>query len=99
MRLGANVSGFVSSFTPARSICIYHGEQFAVIRTVRTVLTDARWERTAPIVRARSPIPAAGRPQPAFLEAVLWKACTNSPRRDLPKEFGNWNTVFKRVDD
>ncbi|MDH6271022.1 transposase [Rhizobium leguminosarum] len=33
-----------------------------------------------------------------FLEAVLWKACT-SPWRDLPKEFGNWNTVFKRVDD
>lgn len=34
-----------------------------------------------------------------FLEAVLWKARTSSPWRDLPDTFGPWNTVFKRFDD
>jgi transposase len=34
-----------------------------------------------------------------FLEAVLWIARTGSPWRDLPPEFGNWNTVFKRFRD
>ena len=31
-----------------------------------------------------------------FLEAVLWRAGTGSPRRDLPEEFGNWNSVSER---
>ncbi|MBL1435930.1 MAG: transposase [Rhodobacteraceae bacterium] len=30
------------------------------------------------------------------MEAVLWIARTGAPWRDLPPEFGNWNTIFKR---
>lgn len=31
-----------------------------------------------------------------FVTAVHWIMRTGTPWRDLPKEFGNWNTIFKR---
>lgn len=31
-----------------------------------------------------------------FVEAVLWMAQTGAPWRDLPIEFGPWNTTFRR---
>ena len=34
-----------------------------------------------------------------FVEAVLWIARTGSPWRDLPKQFGKWNSVFVRYRD
>jgi len=66
---------------------------------IRTVLTDAQWAKMEPhCLGKRSDPGRSGVDNRLFLEAVLWKARTNSPWRDLPEEFGDWNTVFKRFD-
>lgn len=31
-----------------------------------------------------------------FINAVLWVLRTGSPRRDLPPDYGSWNTVHRR---
>lgn len=64
---------------------------------LRTVLTDAQWEKMEPYCLGKQSDPGrTGGDNRLFLEAVLWKARTGSPWRDLPEELGDWNTVFKR---
>lgn len=67
---------------------------------VRKVLTDAQWALMSPECLGKAEDPGrSGTDNRLFLEAVLWIARTDSPWRDLPAEFGNWNTVFKRFRD
>ena len=64
---------------------------------IRTALTDTQWEIIAPHCLGRDCDPGRTGPAPRlFVEAVLWIARTGCPWRDLPSEFGGWNTVFKR---
>ena len=64
---------------------------------VRGLLSDDEWAFFEPFVIERGPL--RGRP-PAdhrrLLDAVFWIARTGAPWRDLPKEFGNWNSVHKQ---
>ncbi len=63
----------------------------------RTVLTDAMWARIEPMLPGKATDPGVtAADNRRFLEAVLWRIRTGSPRRDLPARFGNWNSVFKR---
>jgi transposase len=61
------------------------------------ILTDAQWARIEPHCLGKaSDRGRTGGDARRFVEAVLWIARTRSPWRDLPEDFGNWNTVFKR---
>lgn len=60
-------------------------------------LTDAQWERIAPRIPGKPGDPGRhGENNRLFVEAVLWLARTGAPWRDLPAEFGNWNSIFRR---
>lgn len=66
----------------------------------RYILTDAQWELMSPHCLGKSSDRGrSGTNNRLFLEAVLWIARTGSPWRDLPPEFGKWNTIFKRYRD
>ena len=64
---------------------------------VREWLRDDQFERIAALLPGKVTDPgrtAANNRQ--FVEAVLWIARTGSPWRDLPRQFGPWNSVYQR---
>ncbi len=66
---------------------------------MRRILSNPIWEVLEPLVTAakRSPVGAKpARPDRDFLEAVLYRARTGTPWRDLPEDFGDWNAVYQR---
>lgn len=65
--------------------------------TSRFVVGDGLWLRIAGMLPGKATdrgVTAAD--TRLFLEAVLWRVRTGSPWRDLPAEFGNWNSIFRR---
>ena len=64
----------------------------------RLLLTDDQWELIADVF----PKPAStGRPRQdarKVLNGVLWVLRTGSPWRDVPQEFGSWQTCWRRFD-
>ena len=63
----------------------------------RRMLSDAQWARIEPLLPARpGTCGGHGADDRLFVEAVLWMARTGAPWRDLPEEFGPWNSVYRR---
>ena len=64
---------------------------------VRKWLRNDQWARIEDMLPGKAGDPGrSGRDNRLFVEAVLWIARTGSPWRDLPQEFGAWNTVYQR---
>lgn len=63
----------------------------------RRMLSDTQWFRIAELLPGK-PTDKGGRAADnrGFVEAVLYLARTGSPWRDLPKELGNWHSVYVR---
>ena len=60
-------------------------------------LTDEQWQKILPVLKSFPEIRlGAGRDCRRFLDAVLWITRSGSQWRLLPKQYGKWNSVFKR---
>ena len=60
-------------------------------------LTDVEWERVRPLLPPQRP--PTGRPRHdhrAILNGILWVLRMRSSWRDMPLEFGKWETAYKR---
>jgi transposase len=64
---------------------------------IRRELTNAQWRRIEQLVPGKKGDKGRhGEDNRLFVDAVLWIARAGAPWRDLPEEFGNWNSVFQR---
>ena len=63
----------------------------------RRVLSDEQWQRLCVLIPGKSgDAGRSGRNNREFFEAVLYVARTGCAWRDLPAEFGKWNTAWRR---
>lgn len=63
----------------------------------RRNLRDDQWERIEGLLPGKASDPGrTARDNRLFVEAILWMARAGCPWRDLPAEFGTWNSVYKR---
>jgi transposase len=64
---------------------------------LRMVLRDDQWVRIEKLLQGKAGDRGRrGADNRLFVEAVLWVARTGSPWRDLPTEFGSWNSTYVR---
>ncbi len=76
---------------------VLNGGGLRMLDRERFVVSDATWEKVAPVLPGKASDPGAtGKDTRLFLEAVLWRVRTGLPWRDLPGGFGKWNSVFQR---
>ena len=62
----------------------------------RHALTEDQWRRLQAILPKQKTGPQATRGDRLFIEAVLFRAKTGMPWRDLPERFGPWKSVYNR---
>ena len=62
----------------------------------RHALTDKQWARLQPLLPWRAQGRKASRGDRLFVDAVVYRAKTGIPWRDLPERFGPWKSVYNR---
>jgi transposase len=62
----------------------------------RHALTDEQWERVRKVIPPQGSGPVADLGDRSFVDAVIYRARTGIPWRDLPDRFGPWKSVYNR---
>jgi transposase len=62
----------------------------------RHALTDEEWACLEPVLPKPKRGPQSTRGDRLFIDAVLYRARTGIPWRDLPDRFGPWKSVYNR---
>jgi transposase len=63
----------------------------------RYELSDAQWERIAPLLPGKVSDPGrTGMDNRLFLNGVLWVLRSGAHWRDLPERYGKWKSLHKR---
>ena len=62
----------------------------------RHALNDKQWAQLQALLPDRRPGPRSTLGDRLFIDAVLYRARTGLPWRDLPERFGPWKTVYNR---
>ena len=62
----------------------------------RHALTDEQWKQVEAVLPEQKRGPAATLGDRSFLDAVIFRARTGIPWRDLPERFGPWKSVYNR---
>lgn len=62
----------------------------------RHALSDAQWRRLQRVLPKQRAGPASTLGDRTFIDAVLYRARTGLPWRDLPERFGPWKSVYNR---
>lgn len=63
----------------------------------RYELSDAQWERVAPLLPGKAGDPGrTGTDNRLFVNGVLWVLRSGAHWRDLPERYGKWKTAHKR---
>ena len=66
----------------------------------RYIITDRQWAKIEPQCLGKKSDPGrTGGDARLFVEGVFWIARTGAQWRDLPGEFGKWNSVYRRFRD
>src|ERR1041385_817793 len=62
----------------------------------RHALSDEQWELLRPVLPNQGFGPRSKMGDRHFIDAVLYRAKTGVPWRDLPERFGPWKSVYNR---
>lgn len=62
-------------------------------------MTDEQWAQLQPLLPQGRPGPKSKLGDRVFIDAVLYRARTGIPWRDLPSRFGPWKSVYNRFDN
>jgi hypothetical protein len=87
--------GALSAEAPAEDRA---GPSTTTICTEGTPLTDEEWQMVEPLLPHKPP---AGRPyndHRTVLGGIMWVARTGSSWREMPEEFGKWESAYRRYE-